>query len=418
MLRGLLSAGKVLALALFIAIAGALVVYLAHHRNRPSQGKDRPRLQGRIAIFNNTRYVHEVQGRVRFVLTAAVDNSYEDGTHELEHVRLESHGTDGTRDDIVTADRAKISNTADLDKLQAEFLSNVSVVTTEALILKTSYLKYNSTKNTVETPAPVWFTEKNMEGKAVGMLIEAAEERVHLLKDADVTLKPEAPTQQAPNAQRKPSGHTPATATVPPHEPTAEEIAARKERKRARKLAREKAAESAPKETHTEKAVQVAAAPKGKGATLAGGPKSPIHITGNSALLDKKQRQCTFTGNVVVTQAVDSLRADSMVAFLNASNQIERIEARGNSDLKEESQGEVKSRDMDFFLAAGQRLDHAVATGGVYAQSLGGTPAREAKGDTAEVTFVEGPDGNTIDTIKAAGHAYLIIHAPSPEASK
>ena len=49
--------------------------------------------QGRVvAVFNNTRYSHEVEGRVRFVLSAGTDRTYEDGTHELEQVRLESYG--------------------------------------------------------------------------------------------------------------------------------------------------------------------------------------------------------------------------------------------------------------------------------------------------------------------------------------
>src|ERR1044071_5393006 len=148
----LLSASRLMALALFVTIASALAVYLVlrHKRNEPNQ--DRPKLQGEVvAIFNNTRYAHEVEGKVRFVLSAGTDKTHQDGTHELEQVQLESFGTDANRHDVVTSDRAAVSNTSDLTKLDAEFMSNVVVQTSDGLTVKTEYMRYRSEQNTIET---------------------------------------------------------------------------------------------------------------------------------------------------------------------------------------------------------------------------------------------------------------------------
>src|SRR4029079_14714571 len=107
----LLSAGRLAALALFIRIAAALATYLVIRNRRVESPQERPKLQGRVvADFNNTHYAHEVEGHVRFVMTAGVDKTYQDGTHELEQVRLESFGTASNRHDVVTSDSAKVSD--------------------------------------------------------------------------------------------------------------------------------------------------------------------------------------------------------------------------------------------------------------------------------------------------------------------
>src|SRR5438045_223421 len=130
----LLSAGKGLALGLFVAIAAAMVVYLFFRTRHAQPEQPRQKLQGKVvAVFSNTHYAHEVNGQVRFDITAGTDKSYQDGTHELEQVKLEAYGTNGDRHDVVTADQAKVSDPADLAKLDAEFISNVIVQTSEGL---------------------------------------------------------------------------------------------------------------------------------------------------------------------------------------------------------------------------------------------------------------------------------------------
>src|SRR5436305_7153132 len=273
----LLSAGRLMALALFVAIAVALAVYLVmrHKRNEPKT--DRPILQGKIvAVFNNTHYAHEVEGKVRFVLTAGTDKTYENGGHELEQVQLESYGADGNRHDVVTSERANVSDTSDLNKLIGEFIANVVVKTSDGLTVKTDYMRYDSVKNTVETDKPVAFEGRNYSGTCTGALIEATEERAHLLADVDFTIKP------GDEKQDKAADKNPATAG--PREETAAERDARRARKRARKLARKQAAALAQAKGETGGGL---AAPSGKANDRSGAPqvqsKEPTRVRCGSA---------------------------------------------------------------------------------------------------------------------------------------
>jgi len=402
----LLSAGKALALGLFIAIAAALVVYLVFRTKHVQPDQARPKLQGKVvAVFSNTHYAHEVNGQIRFNITAGTDKSYQDGTHELEQVRLEAYGTAGDRHDIVTSDKAKVSDPADLSKLDAEFESNVVVHTSEGLTLKTSYLHYDQAKNTVDTKEVVEFEGRNYAGRATGLLIEATDERAHLLKDVDVTIKPQEGPAEGNGKQAK-AGR----ATAGGEQETPEERAARKARKRARKEARRRnGAELAQAQPMPE-------APKqrsGNPAPAKPETKKPTTIRSDSAVLEKKEHRITFDGGAIVTQGTDELRATRMVSYTDATNHLERVEARGNSQLTQAEKGEIKSPDMDFFFNESHQLSKAVATGGAYSRSLGPDPAREASADNIEAAFVDGPRGSVIDSLKARSSAVIKMHAPA-----
>lgn len=408
----LLSAGRLAALGLFIAVAAALAVYLGM-RHKRAEGDQRPKLQGRVvAVFNNTHYAHEINGKVRFTMTAGTDKTYEDGTHELEQVKLESFGTDGTRHDVITSDSAKITDPSNLNRLDAEFISNVIVQTTDGLTVKSAYLHYDHVKNTIDTDKLVEFEGRNFAGRTTGLLVEAADERAHLLKDVDVTIKTDGGTKgkQLSNdstAARsdKRSGETP------------EEKAARKARKRARKLERKRASESLAQSNAESKEARRDKSGAARGAKSSApllASKKPTHIRSQSALLEKKDHRVTFDGSVIVTRDADEMRADHMVGFTNAANHFERIEARGNSFLKQSEKAEVKSPDMDFFFAEANQIERMVASGGAHTRSLGAGPAREARASTIEALFAVGAQGSVIDTIKATGDAVIQMHAGKP----
>src|ERR1700750_2194830 len=105
------SVGKIIAVLVFLSVAIALGVYLVKKRPPRNDNTADQKLGGTIvAIFNNTRYAHEVDGRVKFVLTAKVDKAYSNGAHELEEVKLESYGSEGKRNDTVVADKAQVSD--------------------------------------------------------------------------------------------------------------------------------------------------------------------------------------------------------------------------------------------------------------------------------------------------------------------
>jgi lipopolysaccharide export system protein LptA len=409
----LVSAGRIAALTLFITIAAALTVYLVmRNKHEITETDGRPKLQGTVvAVFTNTRYGHQVEGRVRFLLTSGTDKTYEDGTHELEQVRLEAYGNDGTRHDLVTSDRAKVSDPSDLQKLDAEFISNVVVITTEGLTVKSAYLHYDQKKNIVETTELVEFENKNLFGRSTGMLIEANDERVHLQKDVDVTLRAEALSTE-PGDKNKQAGK--AVHAGKHRDETPEQRAARKARKRARKLERraanrEKARAPSPAGVAT-RSEETMLRPKSKDAKPVS--KEPTRIRSESALLEKKEHRATFDGKALVTHGRDEMQAHRMVAYFNAGNRIERIEARGQSNLKQLDKAEIASQDMDFFFDPdSHQLARAVATGGAHSQSLGPPPSREARADSVEATFVNGDQGNVVETIKALGNGIVQIHA-------
>ncbi len=403
----LLSAGKLAALAVFLTVAVVLTVYLTLRQKRVESDPVRPKLQGRVvAVFNNTRYAHEVGGRVRFVLTAGTDKTYEDGTHELEQVKLESFGAEGARHDTVTSDQAKVSDPANLNSLDAEFISNVVVQLTDGLTIKTSYLHYDQAKNIVETKELVNFDGPTLVGQTTGLLIEVADERAHLLKDVDVTIKP---------------GDGKSSKATGGRDQTAAERAARKERKRQKKLARKKAKADgslAERDSKGGKRDKQDKRNRPRAADSELTAKAPTRIRANSALLEKQAGRVNFDGGVIITQRADEMRSDHMVGFINDAKQIERIEARGSSLLRQANDSEIKSKDMDFFFGEARQLERALATGSAYVRSLGNAPLREASADSIEALFVPGPEGSAVDTIKAMGNARVHVHAPPPANEK
>ena len=415
----LLSAGKLAALAVFISVAVVMAVYLAKRKERTGEETARPKLQGRVvAVFNNTRYTHEVEGRVRFVLTAGVDKTYEDGTHELEQVRLESYGTEATRKDVITSDQARVSDPANLNKLDAEFISNVVVLIADDMNVKTSYLHYDQMKNIVDTKELVEFDGSALSGRSTGVLIEANEERAHLLKDVDVTIKPDS---GKPGAGGRQAGGN--------RNETPEERAARKARKRARKAARRAARQAGGGQEEAgskgKPANKKAPGKSGSGANFVAvgvkvgekASKVPTRIRSASALLEKREGRVTFSGSAHVTQGSDEMRANRMVGLLDAANRIERIEARGESHLKQGDKAEIRSTDMDFFFDD-QQLIRAVANGSAYTRSLGPQPAREARAQVIEAFFASTPAGNALEKINAKGGAQVQVQAPAPASER
>ncbi|MGH9760175.1 MAG: LptA/OstA family protein, partial [Blastocatellia bacterium] len=283
---------------------------------------------------------------------------------------------------------------------------------------------------------PVEFKRDNLHGKCVGLVLEAGPERAHLLHRVDATLEPASPqkpgtgieddkTSRGEQGGKPVKGSSPASAQ-PVKPETPEEIAARKERKRLRKIERQKARETSAQPKPRRQPAELAASnqaaepqPKRKGASLSRSPKEPVHVTCESALLEKREHRVTFTGSVVLTQGAGQMKGDSMLATMDDKDHVQKIEDRGNCDLTEQNQGEVAAPSMDFYFNAdGKQLEHAEGTGGVYAKSLSGDPLREAWSDSAEVFFVNGDSGNNIDTIKGHGHARLHVNPPPPKSPK
>jgi len=406
------SVGKILAVVVFLAVAIALGISLLKKRKPIDTNPVPTKLSGQVvAVFNNTRYAHEADGRVQFVLTAGVDKAYANGAHELEQVKLESFGKEGTRHDIVTADRAEVSDTADLHSLDVDFKSNVVVQTTEGSTVKSNYLHYNREKNVIDTPEAVEFDSAKLAGTCTGLLIEVADERVHLLNDVDLTIK-------ASDQKNAKAGDQQTTSAAADSE-TPEQKAARKAAKRARKLERKhrrakalaKADNAASGDATTKRANGGKTAGKNAPSPLPIA-KLPTRIRSASALLERKDHRVAFTTNVIVTQGDDEMRAAKMLGLLTEEDKIERLEARGSAYLKQADKAEIKSSAMDFFFTE-QRLVRATATGEASVYSLGAEPRKEAHAATIEATFTPAATSSVVDTIIATDNARVLIHAVS-----
>jgi len=402
----LVSAARLLALALFISVAAALLVYLLMRQKRAEQGQEKSKLQGPIvAVFNNTKYAHEVRGQVRFILTSQIDRSYQDGTHELEKVRLESFGKENDRHDIVTADRAQVSNPSDLDKLDAELMSNVVVQTSDGLTVKSEYLRYRQTANTVETDKPVQFEGRNFSGTATGLFLEADQEKATLQHDVDVTI------QTKPSSQ--PSDSRGAAAGPADTRTDAERARRKAEKRRRKQLKRER------------KAKQKAAGDTRRGNSEkpatpldVASSKKPTRIQSESAVIERKAHRVTLEGNVRVTQSEDEARAQTMVAFTDASNHIERIEASGDCSLAQKDRTELRAPQMNFFFGESHQLERGEALGGATSHSLGNEPPRETSADRMDAEFRPTDRGSVLARLTATGRAMVKIHPPNLQPPK
>src|SRR5262249_25132248 len=286
------------------------------------------------------------------------------------------------------------------------------VKTSDGLTVKTEYLHYKQNANTVETDKPVEFEGRNFSGKATGLFLEADAERVRLLQDVDVTIKDNQSEKSDSDGEHQHASNDAATKSNKP-ERTAEERAARKAEKRQRKKARREAALA-----RGEAQDSRSRGSRRTGPSTTPVSKKPTRIQGVTALLEKKEHRVTVEQNVRVTQGEDEARADRMIAYTDASNHIERIEARGSSYLEQKDRGELRSPDMDFFFGPSHQLVRGVAMGGSSSRSLGEGAPREASADQMEANFEESVTGSVLQTLTATGHAVVKAHPPAVAATK
>src|SRR5262252_294794 len=104
----LLKAG---AFGLFIVITAVIGITFVARRNvaRPKDpgAGTKPTLGGAVTtVADNFRELHSENGKDLFLLTAAKDQGFEDGHHELQGVRLEFYGKNTDRNDVITSDHA------------------------------------------------------------------------------------------------------------------------------------------------------------------------------------------------------------------------------------------------------------------------------------------------------------------------
>ena len=180
-------------LALVILVAGIIFVAISYYRLRHNEPF---RMEGKQPELSTT-VVSVVEGyerrvtegdRLRLLVRAKRDITFDDGHHELEDVHLESYPAEGGKPDQITARRSIYEE----QKGQISFMGDVNVETRQALSAKTETIVYNQKTEVAETPALITFTRENVSGHAVGAVLDSKQQRLELRRDVEITVAPQA----------------------------------------------------------------------------------------------------------------------------------------------------------------------------------------------------------------------------------
>jgi LPS export ABC transporter protein LptC/lipopolysaccharide transport protein LptA len=189
-------------LALVVLVAGTLFVGISYYRLRHNEPF---RMWGKTPELSTT-VVSVVEGyerrvtegdRLRLLVRAARDITFDDGHHELEEVHLEAYPAEGDKPDKITAHRSIY----DEQKGLISFIGDVNIETRDALSAKTETIVYNQKTEIAETPALITFARENVSGQATGAVIESKQKRIELRREVEITVAPEAAGEK-PNSTR------------------------------------------------------------------------------------------------------------------------------------------------------------------------------------------------------------------------
>ena len=128
--------------------------------------------------------MHTEGGRDIFLLTASLDQAFQDGHHELDGVRLEFYGKKTDRNDVITADHAIYDDA----KAFSEFHDNVNVTMSDGAIIKTDAAHYDMAKKVVTSDSVVHFERQNVAGSFKGMFFDTVATKLLMKNDVNIRL--------------------------------------------------------------------------------------------------------------------------------------------------------------------------------------------------------------------------------------
>jgi len=293
--------------------------------------------------------------RLYLWLRAARDVTYSDGHHELEDVNLQVFPETGDKPDQMSASRSIY----DPKSGQIQLNNNVQIETRDALKVKTETINYNQNTEIGETAALITFERENVSGHATGALVDGKNKRLELRNDVEIIVNPEA----SRSGDQK----------------------------------------------------------EGKSPQLKGSRTRPTTIRSPQAVFDQAAMRLSFTGGATAEQDQDVMSGDTLTGILNQQKKLQKIEVRGNSYLRAMDPGhaaEVHSVDMDFFFDADQRLQTAVATRDIRAQSLDSDSEMQLSGaNNIEVSFQAEGERSVLKEMHAGGRSVVTLSAPKSRAN-
>ncbi len=180
---------RTLAVASFVAVSALVAVsYRQHHsllrhRNRDAAGA---RLDARLlSVSENIRHLHTQGNRPLFLLTAARDEVYEDGHHQLSDVSLTLYAPDGSERARITARRAVYYQASGL----VIFARDVVAWTREGVRLRTDELRYDQATEVLRTERPVTFERASTWGESQGIEVRFQHDQQQLVLPRAVRLR-------------------------------------------------------------------------------------------------------------------------------------------------------------------------------------------------------------------------------------
>jgi LPS export ABC transporter protein LptC/lipopolysaccharide transport protein LptA len=241
------------------------------------------------------------------------------------------------------------------DNTEFAFNGNVQIETRDRLLAKTESIDYDMRDAVGVANAPISFERENVSGRADSATIDSKNKRLELRGAVEITVQPDA--------QGK------ADASVP-----------------------------------------VKVNPRG----------GPVVIKSAQANFDQATLLLSFSGGAVAEQGKEVMSGDTLTGRLDAEKHLRGIETRGNSYLRSLTEGraaEVFSVNMDFFFNSQQKLERAVATTDVRANTLDAdSEMRMTTPGTAEVFFVVQAERSLLKEIRAAQRSIVTLAAPKSKA--
>jgi LPS export ABC transporter protein LptC len=198
-----------LVIAVGVVLFTALVLVTLRRNRPPAATPTTPRTDADASVQVQGRVVNirTKEGKVVLSVSAQGAVTYPDGRTKLQKAVLTLPDRDG-RTLTVTSDEMEVTGPAgNLAELaSAKMTGNVRMTSTDGLVITTAEATYDQPISLLKVPGPVEFTRNRLKGTGVGATYDEARQVLWLLKDAHVTVAPDAKGEGALDARAQSAG--------------------------------------------------------------------------------------------------------------------------------------------------------------------------------------------------------------------
>jgi len=188
---------RLLAGALFVLVGTAIVISYRQQqgalRRRSPEARHAPLNARVLSVSEKIRHLQVQGGRPLFLLTAARDDVYDDGHHELREVSVTLYAADATERARITARRAVYYQRSGL----VIFATDVRAETREGFRLRTEQLQYDQAAEVIRTEQPVTFEHASGWGESQGAEVHLPRDRRNRIRLRAVRFAVAPPTPGA-----------------------------------------------------------------------------------------------------------------------------------------------------------------------------------------------------------------------------